>query len=404
MARLFTSGFELNTTTAGVEWTSVGSSPPTIQSTTKRSGTYALQITSLSSLSSQKHLIYQYLSVEGSSNTYFRVYVRFDTLPTIEDAFVGFNDTTVSTSLLAYLTIDNSGVVKLYDEDGQITGTTTLSTTTWYCLEVHINTTPAAGSHVVEARVDQGSTFASSSTRNISSTNNQLAFVLGGNLTAENNSTGNWYFDDVAINDNSGSFQNSWPGPGEVIHLLPDGDGDNTAWTNTFTNIDEVTPNDGTDYIESNTLNQIEEVTLAATPASLDTTDVITTVQVYTRFTLSSAISTDPTFVTRIKSAPSGTVEESATISPTSTSWLSNAVALPRTPSLTLYDLPGASTTAWTKSDLDTAQIGVKETLTDGDTVRVSSLQLIIDHTPNTGGGGSTTVIIPKRMRMGMGA
>ena len=86
-------------------------------------------------------------------------------------------------------------------------------------------------------------------------------------------------------------------------------------------------------------------------------------------------------FVLRIKASSGGTVEESGNILATTT-WQTNTAAAPRNYSLTLYDLPGASTTAWTKADLDTAQIGVKKI--DGLAVlnRISTLWLLVEHTP----------------------
>jgi hypothetical protein len=365
MARLFSSGFELNTTGTDVEWSSAFSAA--ITTTPIRSGTYAFQANGTGDF-----LEYDFVSANTADGFYFRIYVRCADYPSALADIIEIHD---STNAQASIRMNTDGTLELWNiEDGVQIGSdsSALSLNTQYCIEIKADCTTIATT-ALEARIN-GTSFASG-------TVNWANGIMSLRLLCDDAST-DMSYDDVAINDDSGSFQNSWAGFGEVIHLLPDGGGDATAWTNTYTNVDEVTPDDATTYIESNTLDQIEEVTLAATPAALETADAINVVQVYVRFALSSATSTDPTFVLRIKSAPSGTVEESATISPTSTTWMSNAVADPRNSQLTLYDLPGASTTKWTKADLDTAQIGVRETLTDTHFVRVSSLQLIVDHTP----------------------
>jgi hypothetical protein len=108
----------------------------------------------------------------------------------------------------------------------------------------------------VEAKVDGASAFASSSTRSLSSGIRQ--FLLGGNLNSEAQTTGDWFFDDLAINDNTGSFQNSYPGEGKIIHLKPNAAGDSNGFSvqvggtvgssNNYTRVNEVTPDDATSY------------------------------------------------------------------------------------------------------------------------------------------------------------
>ncbi len=71
-----------------------------------------------------------------------------------------------------------------------------------------------------------------------------------------------------------------------------------------------------------------------------------------------------------------------AAITPNSTSWFtnSNTVNVMFAP-LTMYDLPGASTTAWTASDLDTAQIGYRISTGNTNNVRISTVWMSIDYT-----------------------
>src|SRR3990172_11867291 len=118
-------------------------------------------------------------------------------------------------------------------------------------------------------------------------------------------------------------------------------------------------------------------------PADVDTINVV---GVGVRHPLSSAADADPRFVTRIKASAGGTVEESAGYILNSTAWFSNADGtLPSNLKLILYDLPGASTTAWTKADLDAMQIGVRVNVDDTDQVWVSTLWALVDYIPTSG-------------------
>ena len=89
----------------------------------------------------------------------------------------------------------------------------------------------------------------------------------------------------------------------------------------------------------------------------------------------------------RIKASASGTVEESTSFTTPNSTWYTNDNAAPRNYRLTLYDLPGASTTSWTKADLDTTQIGVRISLNNVNDAYVSTLWLLVDHKPTAGGG-----------------
>lgn len=394
MARLKTLGHELNTDLA-IEWDG-RYGVQTFSTTTVRSGTYSLQLSGLVTLTT-KGLRYNFKSSANNGPFFFRNYIYFVSFPLIEDRIIVFNNTGDLTTPIVYLTIDNSGVLRLYDEDGQITGTSTLSTATWYRIETEIDVTAAAGSHVVKSRVaspsqetaDTYTEFASATNRSLSA--GVMSMSIGANLASEANATGEWYFDDHAINDNTTSNQNSYPDEGEVIVRRPNGNGDNSQWTGSDGNstdnyllVDEVTPNDATDYVESKTSGQIDDYTVEDMPASMDSNDVINVVHVEARFIMSSASGTDPTAVLRVKASSGGTVEESATISFNSIAdWWTNSQAEPHNAILTLYDQPGASTSPWTKATLDTAQIGIRETNTDADLFRVTAIWMTVDHKPS---------------------
>lgn len=381
MANVFRSGFELNSVAAANPEFSSTSGSPTISTTTIRSGTYAGRISSLSS-GTPKYFRYQTPSL---SHLYNRFYLNIATLPSAENTIFLLNDLQSFTTPAVYVTLDNTGALRLYDEDGQVgSASSALSTGTWYRIEVKLDRSGAGGSHIVEAKID-GTNFASASNRNVGQ--NIASVNWGGNLLSEAQTAGDWFFDDIAINDSTGSFQTSYPGEGRIIHLKPNGNGDTSQWTvgtgasSHYTYVDEVTPNDNTssDYLLSSTIGQTDEFTLESSGL---TNETITLVSIFGRFS-GTNITTNRGIQVRIKASSGGTVENSSTIQPNSNTFFSNQQAAPRTSPLTLYDLPGASTTPWTPSDLATAQIGVEVVSGTGTAnVEVSTLHLIVEYGP----------------------
>lgn len=380
MGRLHTLGWEINSTTNGMEFDTYSGSP-TIDSTTKRSGTYSGRISSLASGTPQ---YFATTFSTGTVKSWYRVYAYFATLPSAENRFIYINDANNLTTPLVYLTIDNSGVLKLYDEDGQITGTTTLSTSTWYRIEVKMDLSGAGSTDIVEAKVDGATAFASSSTRNISA--NPTTLIMGGNLNSEAQTTGNWYFDDMGINDDSDTVQNSYLGAGNVIVAFPSGANTNqwttgagrTAGTSSnYTNVDENPPNDATDYIGSTTTNQQDLYTIS--PTAIATGDTINLTNISVRWRNNTATSSG--LNVQINYVTSGTDTSVSNYTMNSTTWKTNAengssLTTPRFLNYTDFD-----SNPYTKSVIDGSKIGVK--LTDGTSanyIEISAIWLTVDY------------------------
>ena len=370
MARLWSSGFELNTISTSVEGYTIFQSNPTISSSTVRSGAYSLNpATSVN----REGIIYQYSNnTEGSY--FFRFFIRIADDLDGQQEIIRLRDTSGNGKVSIRLNTDET--LELWNEEdaAQVgSDSSSLSLNTWYRIELAVDSTTLA-STAIEAKIDEV-TFASG-TINITESPGQM--LLGCGLTS--NVSGDLFFDDVAINDSSGSFENSYPGSGKIIHLRPNAAGDNSDWTNDYTYVDEVTPDDATTLVSSNTLDQIDDHNIEA-PSAIGDSDTINVVQVGVRFNGVGA-SANASFVLRVKASSGGTVEESAAITPSNATWVTNAAAAPRNYSLTLYDLPGASTTPWTKEDLASAQIGVRLSATSTNAAQVSTLWLLVDSVP----------------------
>lgn len=386
MARLLWLPFDMNSTTALVEFNATQNL--TIQSTVARSA-YAGRVNSLSS-GAAKHCRVN-LATSASNGPFFkRMYFRWDTFPSIEVRFWVFSgSTTIGSSVIYYLTIDSSGVIRLYDEDGQIgSAASSVVTGRFYRIETQYDRTGSAGAHVVNARIN-GVQFAGASDRSLSA--GGFIWFCGMNLNNEANTAGDAYMDDGAVNNNSGSFQNSWCGEGTIAVMLPDSDGDNHGLTtqtggtagaaNNFTRVQEMPPNDATSFNGDNTVSNTDDYNLAASPAALGSTDTINAVAVGVR-AAGSAASANASYVVRCKASSGGTVEESSASTPASTGWATHGTTTTLTPKLTMYDLPGASTTAWTKADLDTTQVGVRISTGNTNRADISAMWLLVDYSP----------------------
>jgi hypothetical protein len=366
MARIWSSGFELNSTTANVELTTISSS--TIQTSVVRSGTYAQQSNSFVEGGS-----YQYVASATQGLYIARWYYRLDDAPAGDMSVMLFR---TGGGGKVGIRVNSSGALELWNiEDSTQIGSDSSALTLgqWYRVELSLDTTTLATS-AADVRID-GTSFASG-TANLAGAPDR---ILWGDDTG--GSSFNQYFDDIAINDSTGSFQNLWPGEGSIIHLRPNAAGDNTDFsTNADSNweaVDEVTPDDTTTRNSATSLDDIDDYNLSASGL---TSETINCVQVGVRYAFTGD-TTPPQFVTRIKATASGTVEESSAISYLSTAYHTNANAAPRNYGLTLYDLPGASTTAWTPTELDTAQIGVRiSTGGSSNAVRISTMWLLVDY------------------------
>lgn len=376
MARLWTAGNELQSG-GNLEFFAAVTTAPVVETTIKRSGSAAWRIANAAAVEGFRQ---QHTAAQGLF--YFRFYLYIVAMPTFTSVIGGSRQTGNNK---ATIRLTAAGALQLYNsEDSAQVGSdsSALNTATWYRIEMSYDSTTLATT-ALDARID-GVSFASG-TIDITATPNSFGCFLS---TAD--ATLDYVVDDLAINDSSGSFENTWPGEGEVIVLRPNAAGDNADWARggadsgaNWSQCSEITPNDATDYVSSNTSGQIDDYNLDATPAAMDSSDVINVVHVGVRATVDDATAGDPDIVIRIKASASGTVEESASLDCNSVNWQSPAPLPANTNyALTLYDLPGASTTPWTKADLDTAQAGVREAVTDTHFARVSAVWVIVDHKP----------------------
>lgn len=206
MARIFTDGAEHGNL---LFWDAVGGM--TVTSAVKRSGAYS------------------YLWPTGGTTTknitelsefYFRTGVNFATTTNGTDFLYFFN----GTSQIARLEWEASLGVIRGRVNGSLVATSTVSMVKgeWYLLEVHYKMADAG---VFEIKIDGILAFSwSGDTKpGTATTIDNIQISTDGDDV---------YFDDLALNDISGTADNSWCGDGRVLPaLLPVGNGASSQWT-----------------------------------------------------------------------------------------------------------------------------------------------------------------------------
>jgi len=234
MTRLFTEGFESGDVLGfDAQYADVVAS-----TAYKRSGNYSAFFTR----ASDRYLI---KNVAEGSEFYFRLAFFYPlTGGANENAVFWKNNTTTLGSVVCGLSTITLKVGTSAVATGSYSQTLDGS---WHLLEIHIKLDNSVG--VIETKLN-GILVASFSGDTIPSTITTIDRMYIGDAA----STYDVYYDDIAINDASGSVDNSWCGDGHVIALTPSGVGNASELTPSsgsvnYLMVDEV-PSDGdTTYV-----------------------------------------------------------------------------------------------------------------------------------------------------------
>lgn len=382
MARLWSTGLELNTTTtSNVEFlTDNSGSLPTITTSNVRSGTYAHSFASFAA-STRQTSSFQFLAASGNGPYWFRLYIYVSAYPTNNPLFMSFATSQGVQNARVGIRMSSAGVLDLVHGASSIGTSSALSLNTYYRIELKFDNTGGAGAGIVEGKID-GTTFASSTTQTFAGGTHFIAW----GREAVAGTTGAWNVDDIAVNDNTGGAQASWPGDGKIVHLHPDGAGDSAADSGTFADIDEVTPNDATDFINLDTATSVADYTCEASSVpGIGSTDTVSLVAVGIRIREEVSVSTS--YRLRLKSASGGTTSTSVATDAGNTTWRTNPnITTSFTHTLISYTDP-TTTVAWTPTgtnSLDNMQIGVASL--DVDNIDVSTLWALVEYVPAAGG------------------
>lgn len=371
-----------------MEWPSV-TGTPTIESTISRSSGKAFRFAPGANKQCQHNA---YRTTQGV--TFYRIYLRLVTASSGDANIVLFAN---SSNNKIGIRMTSGRLLQLFNEEdaAQIgSSSSAINTGEFYRLEIKIDSTTLSSTSV-EARLYAAADEATliwnpSGTANLTADPNRFA------IRNANDAALDIVYTDLVIIDGSGAAPNDWAGEGSIVYLRPNAVGDNNAWTRggtdsgaNWSQTEETPPDDVTTYVESNTNNQIDDYNLGATPAAVLSSDVIKWVAPGPRFAISSTTGTDPDCVVRVTAG--GNTDESGNISGAgATTYASYQTTPVCVFPLVLVDMPGGSTTPFTKADLDATQIGVRETFTDTHLIRVSALWLMFEHKPGAAGGANT--------------
>ncbi len=252
--RIHTTGFEEDNL-AETMWDSAVNSP-TIITTSPHSGTYVLE-----TISGGLRFMRRIPATPYISGTLFGRIYFYHVSGTVDSfgAVARFNNNSTELGLDVQYN-PSSRVLKLVNTITTTadTGTFVLSTGTWYRLEFRHLLSETVGE--MELKIYTGESTTAEETLSITGedtlSTNVNRFILGN----RNSLAAVFRFDDIAVNDDSGTFQNSWPGPGKIFLLEPSGD-NTITWdrvptdTTNWDRIDDLPglPDDSTTYIHTTT-------------------------------------------------------------------------------------------------------------------------------------------------------
>lgn len=367
MARLWSSGAELQSVTSGIEWDTV-TGTPVISTSIKRGGAASVKFNAASTY------VTHAVQADTINTLYQRFYIYIETSPSATTPVWQYMDSTPGAACSIRLTSGN--VLQAFDDSGTNTvqsSSRALNAGEWY--RVDLKYTDSAGSTaVLEWKLDgllQG-THTGLGGNNASGT---VRFGLIGAVT------GSIYFDDIGVNNTSGSSQNDYLGEGFIAHLQPAGAGDNNnASSGTYASVDEVTPDGSGTIAVLDANNDILDVTVSSPiTAGLHSTSAVTLVQVGIQE--AAATANQESWALRIKSASGGTTTQGTTTTHNDTTYKVNGDTT-HVYTLTSYTDPTTSS-AWTvtgTNSLTNMQIGVIAIDAAPD-INVSALWALVEYT-----------------------
>lgn len=333
---------------------------------------------------------------EMSAPVYFRQYIKIVTTPSEEATFVSVWNRGVDFE--GFLTLTTSRTLQWRDDNGAVdtAGATVLNTNQWYRIEFMYDS-----GNKVEVKIDgtveiDTGAFAGDG---IDMVDYGVCDYIGSYSCGADAiaSAGEILFDDMAVNDNTGTAQNSYPGEGSIVYMQPDSAGDNNGCSaGDYSSVDEVTPDGATTIcvLDANTGGDILDVNIeSVSSAGITEGSTISVLQIGVR--KAEAAAGTATLNLRIKSASGGTVASGSSFSDGSTTYYTHA-STPASGSAFYHQTSYTDPTtglAWTTSgtnSLANAQIGANCTDCDPDD-NITTLWLLVDYIPASGSADTST-------------
>jgi hypothetical protein len=343
--------------------TSGGGTVVTVSSAIKRSGSYALRCNP--GTGTTGYVEFKPHDATGAqangtqTNAYCRFYLYIAALPAAtkyEFLFTVIRSSTGNTGLM----LDSSGKLKV-DSSGTL-GPYALSTGQWYRIEVRAGANNNAADPW-EVLVDGASYL--SGTHN-SSGAAKIQYVRIGKYVNWTGGAYDCYIDDFLWSDSG------YPGEGQVLAMLPDGDSAaNAGWTASAGNkhqcVDEIPVNDDTDYLSTSTSTDAYTATLQSTSLA-GVSGVLNGVKVLARARVTSG---GGAFRVRVRSGSSNS--DNASDSNIFTTYTTLGRVLPLDPT---------DSSSWTTAKLDSLEVGIVSNNTNP--ARCTWLGAMVDFTASS--------------------
>jgi len=284
--RLFTCGFEENDLTNTMWSTTVGNAPG-LNTTSPHSGTYRM-VTNNAAASS---IVRAQLAANKTSGTLFiRFYFNTPTAAPASNVEIFRNQSNAASNALGVQLL-TTGVLRLQNSVSSTTtdGAQVLAIDTWYRIEIRHLIADSGGE--MELRLYLGDSTSALETLSITNEDTMPTNIALLRFGKGSSIGGVFRYDDIAINDAQGSFQNSWPGPGKIYLVKPDADV-SVAWTKSGTpeatnwqGVDELpgAPNDATDFNSDSGTTNVDRLGLGDLGAEVTSDADIILADVYAR-------------------------------------------------------------------------------------------------------------------------
>lgn len=394
MSWAYRTGFEWQSLVAGVEYTEVIGSP-TIDTTIKRSGASSLHVGG--SIPTGEYWGWDH-NITALATGWYRWGFYIDNQN---------DDANVATTFDLFLTAANAITCQIVRSGAAYTaevfindyatslGTFSAGIDGWHVLEIYYDTSPANGSEKVTVRYDGADQITRTDLTLTSKTINNIQLGVY-NGTAGAITGTDVYFDDIGINNSSGSVNNSWCGLGKIVMALPTGAGDNAATTGIYSYINEVPPSNtatsGSTMIELDTNGTIGDYNVTdSSTLGIDSHDTIVGIQVMARVREENTTGAPSAYTLRIKSASGGTVAATGSVDAGNATARTNPSATTAFGNMLISETDPTTGVAWTPTgtnSIDNMQIG-GASQDDTPDVWILAMAAMIEYTEGSPPGGS---------------
>lgn len=283
--RILQSGFELNNLSTEFPTTLLdGSAIFEISNEVPRTGTYHLKVENISGANKT-------YGVKGFPYAVSELFIRIPiniftfTIGTAQNELFSLWDGAnehimVCLNTARQIEIRRSGTLLVTDP-------TVLSTGLYYLLEFHFSIANSSG--IIQMKVNGVTTTDTTGDTQNSGNASVNTIRIGETETVSTTSGKNTYeiyWDDLVINDTSGTKNNSWVGDGGIILLTPNSAGSSTQLSRggtdsgaNWSQVDEIPPNGTVDYVFSSAAGSADLYNLSSVPGTFNTASLVNAIR-----------------------------------------------------------------------------------------------------------------------------